>query len=157
MMKLSTRGRYGARALMEYAREYGHGPLSLKEVSARQDIPLKYLEQIIGVLKEAELIQSFRGPSGGYELSRAPKKIRLLEIIEVLQGSISFVHCVHDPSACERVEECAFNEVWNKVTKETKKVLKSVTLSDMVKIDSKKKKALAACITDEIISGSPSS
>ncbi len=157
MMKLSTRGRYGARALMEFAKNYNQGPLSLKEVSSLQEIPLKYLEQIVIVLKDAKLITSFRGPAGGYELSKDPKKIRLLEIIEVLEGSISVVHCVHDPSSCGRVEECAFNDVWRKVTKATSKVLKSVTLADMVKMDTKKKNALAACLRDEMMSEPSSS
>ncbi len=152
MMKLTTRGRYGARALMEFAKNYKQGPLSLKEVSSLQEIPLKYLEQIVVILKEAKLIKSFRGPAGGYELRKDPKKINLLEIIEVLEGSIGVVHCVHDPSSCGRVEECAFNEVWKKVSKATSKVLKSVTLADMVKLDTKKKNALAVCLREEMMS-----
>jgi Rrf2 family cysteine metabolism transcriptional repressor len=151
-MKLSTRGRYGARALVELARHRGQGPLALKEMAERQQIPLKYLEQIAMVLKRAKLIKSIRGPSGGYTLSRPPEKINLLEIIEALEGSLSFVNCVKDPSTCRRVESCAFNDLWKKISVETSKILRSVTLADMVRKDSQKKSSLASCFEEQVFS-----
>ncbi len=138
-MKLSTRGRYGARALMELARHYGQGPLSLREVASRQKIPLKYLEQIAMALKDAALIQSVRGPAGGYELRRAPSDIHLLEIVEALEGPLSFVRCVQDPVFCEETAKCAFNEIWKKVTAETSRILMSFSLKDMLEMDTAKK------------------
>ena len=151
-MKLSTRGRYGARALVELAKHHGQGPLPLKEMAERQQIPLKYLEQIAMTLKGAKLIKSVRGPSGGYVLTRSPDKVHLLEIIEALEGSLSFVSCVKDPSACERVESCAFNDLWKKISVETSKILRSVTLADMVRSDSEKKDGLASCFGEEMLS-----
>jgi Rrf2 family protein len=151
-MKLSTRGRYGARALVELAKHDGQGPLALKEMAERQQIPLKYLEQIAMALKSAKLIKSVRGPAGGYTLARPPDKINLLEIIETLEGSLSFVNCVRDPSTCERVESCAFNDLWKKVSLETAKILRSVTLADMVRQDSRKRGGPARCFGEEMLS-----
>jgi Rrf2 family protein len=137
---------------VELAKDYGQGPLALKEMADRQQIPLKYLEQIAMVLKGAKLIKSVRGPAGGYVLARPPEKIHLLEIIETLEGSMSFVNCVKDPSACQRVESCAFNDLWKRISNETSKILRSVTLADMVRNDSRKKSNLASCFEEEILS-----
>lgn len=144
-MKLSTRGRYAARAMTELAKHHGQGPLALKEMAERQQIPLKYLEQIAIGLKQSKLIRSVRGPFGGYVLARPPEKIQLLEIIEALEGPLTFVHCVRDPSSCEKVPSCAFNELWKAVSAEASKVLKSVSLADMARLDAEKKGSLSAC------------
>jgi len=152
-MKLSTRGRYGARALMELAKHYGEGPVALKEMAAQQDIPLKYLEQIAIILKGVKLIRSVRGPFGGYALSRPPDQMDLLEIVEALEGPLTFVHCVKDPSSCQKVESCAFNELWRTVSMEASKILRSVTLADMVRMDSEKKSSLLSCLEEDILSG----
>jgi Rrf2 family protein len=137
---------------VELAKHYGQGPLPLKEIAERQQIPLKYLEQIAMTLKATKLIKSVRGPSGGYVLTRTPDKVHLLEIIEALEGSLSFVNCVKDPSTCERVESCAFNDLWKKISVETSKILRSVTLADMVQSDSQKKDGLASCFGEEMLS-----
>ncbi|MEW6440754.1 MAG: Rrf2 family transcriptional regulator [bacterium] len=147
-MKLSTRGRYGARALMELAKHHGGGPMSLKELAARQQIPLKYLEQIAIILKHAKLIKSTRGPLGGYLLTRPPDKIDLLEVVETLEGPFSFVGCVKDPSSCERVETCAFNELWSTISSEASRILRSVTLADMVRMDSEKNRPDRRCLAN---------
>ncbi len=130
---------------MEMAKNYGQGPLSLKEISLRQDIPLKYLEQIAMALKDALLIKSVRGPAGGYELLRDPSDIHLLEIVETLEGSMSFVRCVQDDDFCDRVGTCAFNEIWKKVSSETSKVLQSFSLMDMLELDAAKKSSPLPC------------
>lgn len=148
-MKLSTRGRYGARALMELARTFGQGPLSLKEIASRQAISLKYLEQIAMLLKDAEIVTSVRGPAGGYKLSRAPNELNLLEIVEALEGSLSFVQCVEDQEVCERTDSCAFTDLWRKVSEEAAKTLRSVTLADMVKRDEQKKVSFLQCMKEE--------
>jgi Rrf2 family protein len=134
------------------AKHDGRGPLALKELAERQQIPLKYLEQIAMALKGAKLIKSVRGPAGGYTLARPPEKIHLLEIIETLEGSLSFVNCVRDPSTCERVESCAFNDLWKRVSQETAKILRSVTLADMVVRDSRKRTGPARCFGEEMLS-----
>jgi Rrf2 family protein len=130
---------------MELAKNYGQGPLSLKEISIRQDIPLKYLEQIAMSLKDAALIKSIRGPSGGYELCRDPSDIHLLEIVETLEGSLSFVRCVQDSDFCNRVGTCAFNEIWKKVSGETSRVLQSFSLTSMLELDAEKKNSPLRC------------
>lgn len=154
-MKLSTRGRYGARALMELAKIHGQGPLSLKEIASRQSIPLKYLEQIAMVLKDAGIVKSVRGPSGGYELSKDPQDMDLFEIVEALEGSLSFVSCVKDPEVCEKVETCAFNDLWRRVAEETSNILRSVTLADMAKSDTDKKNSMLECLKEEMQGNSP--
>ena len=148
-MKLSTRGHYGIRALMERAKTYEQGPLSLKIISAKQGIPLKYPEQIALILREAALITSVRGTSGGYELPRDPSKTDLLEIVESLEGPLSFVRCVQDPASCDRINSCAANEIWKKVSQKSSKVLKSYTLTDMVKIDAQKEDNQVNCFDSE--------
>jgi Rrf2 family protein len=137
---------------VELAKHHGKGPLALKEMAERQKIPLKYLEQIAMALKGGKIIKSVRGPSGGYVLTRPPDKIHLLEIVETLEGSLSFVNCVRDPSTCERVESCAFNDLWREISMETSRILRSVTLADMVKKDTRKKNSLAACFREEMLS-----
>jgi Rrf2 family protein len=131
--------------MMELAKHHGQGPLALKEMAERQGIPLKYLEQIAIVLKQFKLIRSVRGPFGGYVLTRPPEKIQILEIIEALEGPLTFVHCVRDPSSCQRVPSCAFNELWKAVSEGASKVLKSVSLADMARLDSQKKGSSSAC------------
>lgn len=131
--------------MMELAKHHGQGPLALKEMAERQGIPLKYLEQIAIGLKQFKLIRSVRGPFGGYILARPPEKIQLLEIIEALEGPLTFVHCVRDPSTCQKVPSCAFNELWKAVSAEASKVLKSVSLADMARLDAEKKGSHSAC------------
>jgi len=137
-MKLSTRGRYGTRALVELANAHGESPVSLKEISKRQQIPLKYLEQIAIRLKKAKIIKSVRGPQGGYKLCKAPEKLNLLEILEALEGSMCFVKCVEDRSSCDRIDCCGFNELWGMIAQETSSLMSSVSLQEMTKMDKKK-------------------
>ena len=154
-MKFSTRGRYGARALVELAKHQGQGPLALKQIAECQHIPLKYLEQIAMVLKSAKLIKSVRGPSGGYTLGRPPDRIHLLEIIETLEGSLGFVSCVKDPTTCDRVGSCAFYDLWKRLSEEASEILRSVTLADMVRKDSLKRNRLPNWVQEQVLSEQP--
>lgn len=138
--------------MMELAKHHGQGPLALKEMAERQGIPLKYLEQIAIVLKQFKLIRSVRGPFGGYVLARPPEKIQILEIIEALEGPLTFVHCVRDPSSCQKVPSCAFNELWKTVSDKASKVLMSVSLADMARLDSKKKGSHSVCPEESLLS-----
>src|SRR5271157_231949 len=107
-MKISTKGRYGLRALMDIAMHARNGlPVFLADVASRQDISGKYLEQIFSTLHRAGLLNTVRGRKGGYLLSRPPEKIRLKEIITVLEGSCTLVDCVTDQAACAKREKCA--------------------------------------------------
>ena len=137
-MKLSTRGRYGPRAMLDLALHYGKGPVSLKNIARRQEISERYLEHIMIVLQFAGLVQSTRGSRGGFSLSKLPKEIKLSQIIQAVEGSISPVACVDDSKLCNRVDECVTYEIWKKLKKAMLEVFDSVTLEDMVKIQKKK-------------------
>ena len=137
-MKLSTRGRYASRAMLDLAQNYGKGFVPLKDISRRQEISERYLEHIMIVLLSAGLVQSTRGSRGGFSLAKLPKEIKLSQIIQAVEGSISPVACVDDPKLCNRVDACVTYEIWKKLKKVMLEVLDSVTLEDMVKMQKKK-------------------
>jgi len=137
-MKLSTRGRYAPRAMLDLALNYGKGPVPLKDIARRQEISERYLEHIMIVLQSAGLVQSARGSRGGFSLAKLPKEIKLSQIIQTVEGSISPVACVDDPKLCNRVDACVTYEIWKKLKKAMLEVFDSVTLEDMVKMQKKK-------------------
>ena len=130
-MKMSTRGRYGTRAMLDIALNYGKGPVSLKDMAQRQEISVKYLEQLIPPLKATGLIRSIRGAGGGYTLTRHPSKINLLEIMQSLERT-SPVDCLDSPDICPRVKKCATYDVWKEIQESTNNILRSLTLADMM-------------------------
>ncbi|KLU62851.1 HTH-type transcriptional regulator CymR [Peptococcaceae bacterium CEB3] len=134
-MKLSTRGRYGLKAMFDLAVHMGEGPVSLKSIAERQDISEHYLEQLIAGLRKAGLVKSVRGAQGGYVLGREPAKIRVGDVIRVLEGPIAPVDCVseEDPECCAKAEHCVTRTIWEKVRDSISEVLDSITLEDMVK------------------------
>jgi Rrf2 family protein len=132
VLKLSTRGEYGFRAILELAINYGNGPIPLKNVSKRLDISQKYLEQLVASLKMAGLVKSARGAHGGYTLARHPSEIRLDEIIRTLEGSIAPSECVNDSEVCSRSKFCVTRSVWAKMKEAMNGVLESITLQDLV-------------------------
>ncbi len=132
-MKLSTRGRYSTRLMMELALRFGKGPVLLKDISKSQDISLKYLGQLIIPLKIAGLIKSTRGSHGGYFLSRSPDKIKLSEVVGAVEGPVAFSECVDSPDICYRSKTCIAREVWEKATRQFNETLSSITLADMLK------------------------
>ena len=131
-MKLSTKGRYGTRVLLDLALHSGEGPVQLKDVAARERISLPYLEQIIGILIAAGLVRSMRGARGGVWLARSPDEVKLSEVIGVLEGSIAPVDCVDDPTVCSRSEFCVSRELWSEMKVAMDRVLESTTLQDLV-------------------------
>lgn len=138
-MKISTKGRYATRAMLDLALHYGKTPVLLKDISSRQGISLRYLEQIISPLIAAKLVVSVRGPKGGVRLARPPQKIKLSEVIQVLEGPISPVECVENPGSCTRATACATRDVWADLALAMQGVLSSVTLKDLVDRQDKKK------------------
>ena len=142
-MKISTKGRYGTRAMIDIAEHCGSGPVSLRRLTDRQCLSLKYMEQIIPLLKSSGLIRSARGARGGYVLAKRPREISLRNIVEALEGSWSLVDCIDDPALCDRTEECGAYDVWNDIQAAMYKILDSTTLADMAAI-SKKTKAAAS-------------
>ena len=139
MIRLSTRGRYGTRALLELAGNYGETPLSTREIALRQELPIKYLEQIFIVLKKAKIVDSTRGSTGGFVLAVAPEHLTLLMAIEVLEGPFSFVQCTSDESYCDRTDSCALHDVWKDFCGEAHKFFGSITFADLVNRNKRKK------------------
>jgi Rrf2 family protein len=131
-MKLSTRSRYGTRLLLDMAQHYNQGPIQLGDIARRQEISVKYLEQIIIPLKKAHFIETVRGPKGGYILARPPAEITLAEIVSLLEESVSLVKCIENAEICQRAETCPTRLIWKEVAQTMLGVLKSVTLADLV-------------------------
>ena len=140
-MKISTRGRYGTRVLLDLALREGKEPVPLKDIARRQQISLLYLEHLISPLVAAGMIRSTRGARGGVRLARSPQEIRLSEVIGLLEGSIVAVGCVGDPDACPRSELCATRDIWSELKKAMDRVLESKTLQDLVEMQKQKRKA----------------
>ena len=130
-MKLSTKGRYGVKAMVELAINYGGAPLSIKTISKRQNISEYYLEQLFSPLRKAKLITSIRGAQGGYVLSREPKDITVAEIMYVHEGPIEIAECI-DGVSCDNLDCCATRLLWAKIKNSIDDVMKSVTLQDIV-------------------------
>ena len=131
-MKLSTRGRYGTRALLELALHYGEGPVPLKDIARSQQISLQYLEHIITPLVAAGIIRSTPGARGGVWLARPPQEVKLSGVIGLLEGSMAPVECVNNPEICDRSELCVTRDIWSELKKVINGVLESTTLQDLV-------------------------
>jgi len=138
-MKLSTRARYGTRALLDLALHQSEGPVSLKDIAQRQRISLQYLEHLITPLITAGMVRSVRGPKGGVSLAKPPKQIVLSEIIQLLEGSTAPVECVDNPKLCPRSELCVTRDIWDELKKAMNGVLKSTTLQNLVERQESKK------------------
>ena len=132
-MRLSTRSRYGTRLMLDLAQHYGDGPVQIGEIGRRQDISVKYLEQLIIPLKKANYIRSVRGPKGGHELAKRPEEISVGEIVKLLESGISLSDCIENPDICDRYETCLTRGIWETATKAMYEELDSITLSDMTK------------------------
>ena len=131
-MKLSTKGRYAARAMLDLAFHYGEGPILLKDIARRQQISERYLEHLITPIKVAGLVTSMRGARGGFTLAKPPSQIRLSEIIQIMEGSIAPVECVDDPKVCSRADFCVTRDIWTEMQKAMSGILESTTLQDLV-------------------------
>jgi len=132
-MKLSTRTRYGLRAILELAGNYGKGPLQLKIIAQRQDISVKYLEQLMAILKSTGLVRGIRGSKGGYILAKAANQIKLSDVFNALEGlSAINVECIENENYCARVADCPARQLWAQVQQAIETVLQSMTLQDLV-------------------------
>lgn len=131
-MKLSTKTRYGARAMLDLALHHGQEPVNIREVAERQQVSSKYLEQLMSALSGAGLVRSVRGPRGGYMLARPANEITLRQIFEALEGGDSFVDCTAHPEVCDMSDICATREVWAKLYNTCISVLESITLDDLM-------------------------
>jgi Rrf2 family cysteine metabolism transcriptional repressor len=132
-MRVSARELYGLRAMSEFARHFGQGPLSLAEVARSQDISQAYLEHIAIDLRRAGLLRSRRGAQGGYYLARAPQRTTAGDVIRALEGSILPVRCMTDESCspCTREEDCSARGVWQQVRDRLVETLDAISLADL--------------------------
>ena len=141
MIRLSTKGRYGARLMLNLALHHNGGQKAtiLKNVSDEEEISIRYLEQIIIPLKIARLVKSIRGAGGGYILARPPADIKLREILLSLEGSCCLVECVDDEDYCDKIKECAAYDIWKGASNLLKDYFENTTLEDLLNISKKKK------------------
>jgi Rrf2 family cysteine metabolism transcriptional repressor len=131
-MRLSTRGRYGLRTLLDLALHQDEGLILLKDIARRQEFSLPYLEHLIAPLVGADLVGSTRGARGGVWLLKPPAEIKLGEVVQLLEGSIGPVDCVSNPDLCRRSASCATRDIWAEMKEAMSQVLDSVTLQDLV-------------------------
>lgn len=131
-MKLSTKGRYGTRALLEIALHEGISPIQLKDIAENQQISLPYLEQLIRPLIAGGYVRSTTGPKGGVSLAKQPSEIKLIDVIQLFEGSIALVSCVDDPGVCDRSSSCVTRDLWSELKDAMSDVLRSKTLQDLI-------------------------
>jgi Rrf2 family transcriptional regulator, cysteine metabolism repressor len=141
VIKLSTKVRYGTRAMLDLACHYAGGSVLLKDVAGRQGISLKYLDRILSSLKSAGLVKSLRGAKGGYSLSLHPSQITLKQVIEAFDGPIRVVGCVKDRTYCQKLNTCATHDIWDGLSRKIEDILQSVTLEDLIIRSREKKKS----------------
>jgi Rrf2 family cysteine metabolism transcriptional repressor len=133
MIKLSTKGRYGTRLMLELALRRGSEPVLLRQIAASQDISEKYLWQLISPLKTAGLVRSIRGAKGGYALTKDPAEITLWDINSVLEGPLMQLSCLDDVASCPRSERCVTRDVWSELAAKLKETLDGITLESLVR------------------------
>ena len=131
-MKLSTRSRYGTRLMLDMAQHYRQGPLQLGDIAKRQEVSVKYLEQIIIPLKKAHYIESVRGRKGGHFLTKPPEEITVGEIVALLEESSGLVECAKDTTVCERADICPTRLLWKEAYEAMFDRLEAITLADLV-------------------------
>ncbi len=140
MIRISTKGRYGARFMLELAVNYDQGPMLLKEIAKRQELSEGYLQHIVDALKGSGLIHSNRVGHGGYTLAKTPSEITMFDILNSLEGKINLVECVDKPEVCHRADTCVTRDIWDILGSQLAQTLKTITLESLVKKHNKKRK-----------------
>ena len=132
-MKLGTKTRYSARAMVDLALNFADGSevATVKDIATREHISVKYLENLLASLRSAGLVRSVRGAKGGHTLTRTPDQINLHEIYQVFEGTEGFVECTTSPELCERADGCVTQEVWAQMYDACVEILESTTLEDL--------------------------
>lgn len=137
-MKISTKGRYALRLMLDLALNNTGEYIKIKNISERQEISEKYLEQIVTVLSKAGYVKSVRGAQGGYKLAYPPEKYTVGMILRLTEGSLAPVACLEDETECNRIDECITIEVWKKLDTAIKDVVDNITLANLVDWQMKK-------------------
>lgn len=134
-MKISTKGRYAVRMMLDLAVMEQDGPVRVKDIAKRQGISIKYMEQIITILSKAGFVRSTRGPQGGYRLSKTPEEYTVGMILRLTEGSLAPVACLDDePNLCDRQESCVTLKIWKELNDAINSVVDKYTLADLVEI-----------------------
>lgn len=152
-MQLTTKGRYVIRALIDMAIHSADGPVLVKDIAERQGISARYLEQLLLAPKIAGLIRSTRGAHGGFTFTQKPSDITLLDIVQIMEGSISPAECADDPTVCPLVDTCVTHDIWVKVKKATNEILESTTLQNLV--DQQMKLGVSVIVSDCSVANKP--
>ena len=141
-MKISTKGRYGLRILLDLALYGQDEPRLMKDIARSQQISEKYISRLILPLNEAGFITSFRGAKGGLKLAKPPKEISLLEIVEAMEGRLAIVDCVFDKDFCPKSDDCSACKMWTSLNKKIRKQMAEITLKDVLKAEKKAKQTV---------------
>jgi Rrf2 family protein len=140
MLSLSSKGEYGVRAMFEIARDYKIGPVTIKEIARRQGMSVSYLEQLLNKLRKAGLINSLKGPGGGYTLGKKPGDISMGAILSALEGPVAITDCLNPARGkpeCSLVEKCVTRLLWQSLGKKIEDFLGTITLNDLLKEETK--------------------
>ena len=129
MFSLTKKTDYGLQLMMVLAKKYKQGFVSLRQIAKQEKLPLKFLEQVVFLLKMSGLVDSKEGKNGGYFLTRPPKKISMAEVVEALEGPVEFGHC----SGCPKASLCGPKDIWTEVGDKVRKTMKGKTLEDLIK------------------------
>jgi len=135
-MKVSTRGEYGLRAMVTLAKHHGQGPMSIAAMSKASSVPMPYLEQLIGPLRRAGLVESTRGARGGYRLTRSPEAVNIGDVYRVMEGPLAPMECVSEDiteQVCPLIDGCETRPVWLRMRDAIAETLDSTTLADLIK------------------------
>jgi len=134
MLRVSTRGRYALRAMVDVGLHESIGPVLRHEIARRQELSANYVAQIFRELSAAKLLRGVRGPGGGYVLAKPPAEIRAGDVIRAIEGPIALVHCVQevDATPCSRIESCVTHRLWNRLSTTIEEILDSTTLQDLI-------------------------
>lgn len=142
-MRLTTKMRYGTRAMLDLAINGASGPVTIKDIAARQELSSKYLERLLNALQAAGLVRATRGAGGGYQLARPPDAVTLREIYFTLEGPESFVDCTSDAEICHRADGCVTRDVWNEMYAACMQILDSTTLEALARRTEQKQRSCA--------------
>lgn len=146
-MRLTYKGDYALKTILDLALHYGRNPVTIHELAKRQDIPIKFLEQILLDLKRGGFVDSRRGKVGGYFLSKDPSRIRLGDVVRFIDGPVEPIACVNKNYAgCHDIEKCIFRSIWSEITNAASKIVDNITFEDLIK----KSKSLKSSLVYQI-------
>jgi Rrf2 family protein len=137
MLKLSTKGQYGTRLMLELAIGYGKGPIPLNQIARKQGLSIKYLGNLITILKKEKLATANRGALGGYELAKAPADITLADVVQAVEGPLAVSECINSDK-CKRLQFCVVRNIWKDVSDKLTSILNNVNLQDIVDMETKR-------------------